>query len=190
VELPPDQYAAIDGHQLRYWESGSGVPLLLLHGLGNSALVWHKCIAALARTFRVFALDLPGHGLSDMPRVRYGLGDAARLAVAFMAANGVDRFHVAGNSMGGNIATELTLDHPDRLGNVVLVNPAGLGKWIAWFLCLASVLGVGGYFERPSIERCGHWPQIKYPDDFARIVTEFLSDASLQKPDRHSSVTS
>ncbi len=289
MELPPDQYATVDGHRLRYWESGSGAPLLLLHGLGNSALVWHKCMSALARKFRVFALDLPGHGLSDMPRVRYGLGDAARLAVAFMAGHGVDRFHVAGNSMGGNIATELALEHADRLGGVVLVDPAGLGKRIAWFLRLASVPGVGEYFERPSIERtrrlvrsmlydprhadeelvaemyryrqrpgsprvilrllrygvdalgqratirrdrrlasisspllvlwgrqdrvvpveqafdaarsvagasvvvferCGHWPQIEYPDDFARIVTEFLGDASFPEATPRSTVPS
>ena len=101
MELPEDRFAVVDGHRLRYWECGSGAPLLLLHGLGNSALVWHKSIPALARKFRVLALDLPGHGLSDMPRARYGLADAAQLAVEFMAASGADRFHVAGNSMGG-----------------------------------------------------------------------------------------
>ena len=278
MQLPEDRYTTIDGHRLRYWKCGSGAPLLLLHGLGNSALVWHKCIPALARKFRVFALDLPGHGLSDMPRDRYGLADAARLVVEFMTANGADPFHVAGNSMGGNIATGLALGHPTQLGGVVLVDPASLGQRIAWFLRLASIPGVGEYFERPSLERtrrlvramiynpqlvdedlvaemyryrqrpevargvlrllrygvnvfgqrpailradrlasisspllilwgrqdpvvpveqafdaarsvadaavviferCGHWPQIEHPDDFSRIVTEFLMNASL-----------
>ena len=153
LKLPQYRYAMVEGHRVRYWEAGSGPPVLLIHGLGNSALTWRNSIDALAHRFRVLAIDLPGHGLSDMPRIRYRLPEAVRLVTQFMDALGEESAHLVGNSMGGVIALEVALTHPERVRRLVLVDSVGLGKEIAGFLRLGSVPGVGEYFERPNRRR-------------------------------------
>ncbi|MEE9284685.1 MAG: alpha/beta fold hydrolase [Dehalococcoidia bacterium] len=150
MNLPEDRYTSVDGHRLRYWDEGSGPPLLLLHGLGNSTLVWHQAMAGLAQRFRVVAVDLPGHGYSDMPRGHFPLSEAAGLVALFMRQVGAERFHVAGNSMGGVIALELGLGYPQRVTGLVLVDSAGLGRSIAWILRILSLPGIGEYLDRPS----------------------------------------
>lgn len=67
INLPPDHYATVDGLRVRYPDCGSGTPLVLLHRLGNSSLIWHHVLAPLAEVARVIAVDLPGHGLSESP---------------------------------------------------------------------------------------------------------------------------
>ncbi len=143
----------VEGQRIRYWESGSGPLLLVLHGLGNSVLTWRSNIEALSQRFRTVALDLPGHGLSDMPVQRFDLSGATRFLMAFMEAIGGGPAYVVGNSMGGIIALELALKAPERVRKLVLVDSVGLGKEIAWFLRLGSVPGIGEYYERPSPQR-------------------------------------
>ena len=94
LTLPPDRYVEVEGYRIRYWEAGSGPPLLFVHGLGNSALTWCSNLEALGERFRAIALDLPGHGLSDMPRQRFGLPEAARFLAAFMDAIGTPSAYV------------------------------------------------------------------------------------------------
>ena len=143
----------VEGHRIRYWEAGSGPPLLLVHGLGNSALTWRSNLEALGERFHAIAVDLPGHGLSDMPRQRFGLSAAARFLGAFMDAIGEPSAYVVGNSMGGVVALELALVEPERVRALVLVDSVGLGKEIALFLRLGSVPGIGEYYERPNQRR-------------------------------------
>ena len=153
MHLPPDHYTTVEGHRLRYWDVGHGQPLLLLHGLANSSLVWHKVIPALAQRHRVLSLDLPGHGLSDMPQRRYTLPEAAQFVDAFMLALDAPRYHIAGNSMGGGIALETALRYPDQVASVTLIGSVGLGRGIAGFLRIGSLPFVGDRFQRPTIVR-------------------------------------
>ena len=127
MDLPPDRYATVQDHRVRYWDEGTGAPIVLIHGLANSVLTWRKNIEPLSREFRVIALDLPGHGLSDMPMVRFDLPKGAAFLAAFLDEVGVDRAHLAGNSMGGAIALELALTRPERAASVTLADSAGLG---------------------------------------------------------------
>jgi pimeloyl-ACP methyl ester carboxylesterase len=97
----------VDLHHVR---EGSGPPLLLLHGLGMSHTAWKPVWPGLARAHECFAVDLPGFGRSaplDHPPTMRALAAACR---AFMAAQGHERFHVAGNSLGGGIALHLALE--------------------------------------------------------------------------------
>jgi len=64
----PDQYIAVDGFQVRYVSAGSELPLVLIHGLNSSIQSWMFSIEPLAEHHEVFALDLPGFGLSERPR--------------------------------------------------------------------------------------------------------------------------
>lgn len=100
--------------------------LMLLHGYGDSYTTWDGWVRALGDRFRIIRPDLPGHGLTRAPE-DYQL-DGERLADfvdAFAAALNLPKFAVAGNSMGGAVAWELALRHPDRIDALILVDAAG-----------------------------------------------------------------
>jgi pimeloyl-ACP methyl ester carboxylesterase len=102
---------------------GEGSPLVLLHGLGSRRGVWDPVIGAVARERSVFAIDLPGFGTSPPegfePRVE---GYVARLRDWFVE-QGLDRPHVAGNSMGGAIALELA--RAGAVASATAISPSG-----------------------------------------------------------------
>ena len=152
MDLPPDRYATVRGHSVRYWEAGSGPPIVLVHGLANSVLTWRKNIEPLGRNFRVIALDLPGHGLSDMPKARFDLPKGAAFLAAFLDEVGVERAHLAGNSMGGAIALELALTRPERAASLTLADSAGLGREISVLLRLGALPLLGEYARRPTLK--------------------------------------
>lgn len=104
-----------------YWEeSGAGDPLLLIMGLGYSSEMWHRTRPQLAKHFRTIVFDNRGVGKSDVPAGPYPIAQMADDAAAVLDAAGVDRAHVYGISMGGMIAQELTLNHPERVRSLVL----------------------------------------------------------------------
>lgn len=121
-----------DGLTLRVLEAGpsSGRPVLLLHGWAISAYLWRHNIAALAaRGFRVYAPDLPGHGLSDAPTTRgsYTLGAMTGRVALLLDALGVERAPVVAQSMGGRIALELARRHGARVERLAFFGPVGFG---------------------------------------------------------------
>lgn len=121
------EHAQAGPYGLRYLEAGSGPPLVLVHGLGSSAMQdWGRLMAPLGRSFHVYAPDLPGFGRSERPDVPYGIPLQVEAVRAFMAAVGVSRARVVGNSMGGWIVARLAAEHPELVERLVLVAPAGM----------------------------------------------------------------
>jgi 3-oxoadipate enol-lactonase len=115
--------ADVNGARLWYDEAGSGPAVLLLHGgLGDSGL-WEPVVPFLAERFRTIRTDLRFYGRSTGPNVPWSWQDDA---IGLLDALGVERAAVVGLSMGGKIALDLALAHPDRLWAVVGVAP-GLG---------------------------------------------------------------
>jgi len=108
-----------------YERSGAGEPLLLLHGIGHHRQAWDPVIPILAVEREVIAVDLPGFGASPaLPDgVPYDLATVAPVLAGFCEAIGVDRPHVAGNSLGGLIALELGRTKAVR--SVTALSPAG-----------------------------------------------------------------
>nr|WP_206313312.1 alpha/beta fold hydrolase [Streptomyces coryli] len=104
---------------------GSGEPLVLLHGVGHRRQAWEPVVARLAEHREVIVVDLPGHGESG--RLRTGgrpAADAVRAQVVeFLAEQGLDRPHFAGNSLGGLIALEIAAAGGAR--SVTALSPAG-----------------------------------------------------------------
>ena len=152
VILPSDRYVTVEGHRVRYWEEGAGPAIVLVHGLANSVITWRKNVEALAQDFRVIALDLPGHGLSDMPKVRFDLPTGAAFVASFLDELGIDRAHLVGNSMGGAVALELALARPERVASLTLADSAGLGREISLVLRLGSLPLLGEYARRPTLK--------------------------------------
>lgn len=114
--------------EISYVEAGTGPPLLALHGLGATKGSFLTTLAALADSHRVVALDLPGFGESAKPiGAPYDARFMARSVVTAMDGLGIDRAHLVGNSMGGRVALEAGMRHPDRVDRLVLLCPA-----VAW----------------------------------------------------------
>lgn len=108
-----------------YQRTGAGEPLLLLHGIGHHRQAWDPVIPVLAVERDVIAVDLPGFGASPaLPDgVPYDLATVAPLLGTFCEALGLDRPHVAGNSLGGLLALELGREKLVR--SVTALSPAG-----------------------------------------------------------------
>ena len=100
--------------------------ILLLHGFGASLQAWDDWAPALEKNLRVLRIDIPGFGLSG-PAVNQDYSDAADVArvIAVMDQLGVQQVIVAGHSMGGRIAWNLTAAHPERVSQLVLISPDG-----------------------------------------------------------------
>lgn len=111
---------------------GSGDDLILLHGGGPGATGrsnFGKNIDALAQAFRVWVIDFPGWGQSSKNLNAFGgagpFQNGARAVVAFMDAMGIARAHLVGNSFGGSAALCVAMEHPERVGRLVLMGPGG-----------------------------------------------------------------
>ncbi|WP_394847119.1 alpha/beta fold hydrolase [Pendulispora brunnea] len=116
------------GSELHYHREGSGEPLVLIHGIGSRHGVWRPVVEQLARQRDVFAIDLPGFGASPpLPEgTPSGIPTLTDAVEAWIRAMGLDRPHVAGNSLGGAIALELARRNAVR--SATALSPAGF--WI------------------------------------------------------------
>ena len=125
------QFAEREGVRIAYEAEGSGPPLLLIHGLGYDRAGWGPLPQLLAREFRVLRHDNRGLGESDVPAGPYSVRQLADDAVAVLDAEGLERAHVVGTSLGGMIAQELALSHPERVDRLVLActTPGGAGAF-------------------------------------------------------------
>ncbi|WP_435251871.1 alpha/beta fold hydrolase [Streptomyces tendae] len=110
---------------LAYARVGAGEPLLLLHGIGHHRQAWDPVVDILATERDVIAVDLPGFGQSSaLPHgLPHDLPTTVSVLGAFCAALGLDRPHVAGNSLGGLLA--LGLGRENLVRSVTALSPAG-----------------------------------------------------------------
>lgn len=106
------------------------VPVLLLHGINTSAVVWRPQIEGLAAVYRIYAPDVVGFtGRSATTRLPYS-GDAfARWAIDVLDALEVTAAHVVGGSAGGHFALKLATYAPQRVRSLALLNPCGLSRY-------------------------------------------------------------
>lgn len=115
-------------HRISTLTMGDGPDVLLLHGLGGTRASLFETTAALSRSYRVHAPDLPGFGSSGKPALgAYNAHWFAEVMLGLMDRLEVERAHVVGNSLGGRIAIELGLVAPERIGALGLLCPA-----VAW----------------------------------------------------------
>ena len=112
--------AKVDGIELFWDEQGSGDPLLLIMGLAADSTAWLFQVPEFAGRYRTIVFDNRGVGRSSKPSGSYTIHRMADDAAALLDAIGVRRAHVVGVSMGGMIAQELALRHPERVRGLVL----------------------------------------------------------------------
>jgi haloacetate dehalogenase len=131
---------------------GSGPPVLLLHGIPETHLMWHRVAPALAERFTVVATDLRGYGTSGKPpstadHAPYRMRAIAQDQVEVMTTLGFDRFAVIGHDRGGRCAYRMALDHPAAISHLAVLDVVptaeafaradrdfSLGYWVWSFL--------------------------------------------------------
>jgi pimeloyl-ACP methyl ester carboxylesterase len=113
-----------DGFRIRYFESGSGEPLVYLHGAGGLRL--SPALDRLSERFHVYAIEQPGFGASA-PNTRSGtIQDFASTVGRAVAAIGLEGYNLLGTSFGGRTALWLALQSPDSISALILESPAAL----------------------------------------------------------------
>lgn len=117
---------SLRGKTVRYYDDGAGPAVLLIHGAGATARLWHRQSGPLSRRFRVIAPDLPGFGGTErLPGIRK-VRDFGRFMAEFLDTLGLPGASVVGSSMGGWAACWFALDFPRKTEKLVLISPAGL----------------------------------------------------------------
>ena len=116
----------INGLETHFTEAGRGDPVVLLHGWGTSSESLTPLCEALADSFRVLAVDLPGFGWSQAPPVAWGTADYATHVERLMQAVGLEAAALVGHSFGGRIAIVLAAKQLVQVSRLVLVASSGI----------------------------------------------------------------
>jgi 3-oxoadipate enol-lactonase len=121
----------LHGIDLYYADIGQGTPVVFLNGLAGDHLYWMGQVRALAKQFRCLALDNRDSGQSTYPTTPYTIADLADDVAGLLAALQLPAAHIVGLSLGGMIAQELALRHPQSVRSLFLVGT--LARTDAWF---------------------------------------------------------
>lgn len=136
----------VNGAKIHFSSSGSSVPTLFLHGIPDSGMVWNTVIAALEKGYRCVAPDLPGFGLSGIPRgFTISLEDMADFIDAFIAALGItEPINLIVHDIGGPYGLAWAVRHPDKVRSIAIMNTVFQSEY-RWHrygrICRMPVLG-------------------------------------------------
>ncbi|MFN4259380.1 MAG: alpha/beta fold hydrolase [Gemmataceae bacterium] len=142
-----------DDYQLHYAERGAGVPVIWLNGLAGDHLYWMGQMRAFHKHYHCLALDNRDAGQSSYMAAPYGIADLADDVARLMVSLGLPSAHIVGLSLGGMIAQELALRHPDCVRGLVLLGTlARADDWFnatldAYGLIRRQVADSGAFFE-------------------------------------------
>lgn len=145
------RYVVAGGIRIHYGDVGDGAPVVLLHGAGPGADAWGNFSANvddLAATHRLLLPDLPRFGLSDkvstdIPRLDFLSG----VIGAFLDELGIARAHLIGNSLGGQSALKLAIDHPALVDRVVVVGSNAISRTAFSPMPTEAVRQIAGYYQ-------------------------------------------
>jgi pimeloyl-ACP methyl ester carboxylesterase len=120
------RFVEVDGIFVHYVDEGNGIPIILLHGTGASLHTWDLWSEKLKDKYRVLRITLPGFGLSG-PRSdkKYKTKDYVNLLESFVELMGIEKFYLAGNSLGGSIAWLYTSFYQKKVKKLILINSSG-----------------------------------------------------------------
>ena len=131
----------LHGHRAVYRTAGQGPTVVLIHGMINSSRHWEAVAARLARSHRLIAPDLIGHGDAATPRGDYSLGAHAAMIRDLLTTIGVERATIVGHSLGGGVAMQFFYQFPQRTERLVLISSGGLGREVSPLLRGAALPG-------------------------------------------------
>jgi pimeloyl-ACP methyl ester carboxylesterase len=124
----PTKRVRIGDMDASYWESGTGHPIILIHGMGGSKEHFAWMIPLLEQHYRVFAVDLPGFGESDVPTAELTMEFVVKFINDFRQALGIEKWTIVAHSLGTHIAIQYALLHKETLLGLVLICVLGMGR--------------------------------------------------------------
>ena len=164
-------------HLVHYLDYGEGPPVLMLHGGGAGSAIWFKQIQVLSKTRRVIAPDHPVFGLSSQDAYKAPfLPNLVSYMVRLFDELGLNRVDVVGLSMGAQAALAMALEHPDRLGKLVVIDSAGLGRDFPLIFKLATVPLFGRLIVRPN-----RWGQDNYFKTMEVVNSDFTGASAYKQ---------
>jgi len=177
---PESRWAKLDGNKVHYYDIGdrkAKSAIVFVHGWTCNADFWKESFNAFPGK-RVIALDLPGHGQSDKPKVTYSMEYFARSIDAVMKEAGVEKAVLVGHSMGTPVAREFYRMHPERTLGIVIVD----GALKTFFPKAAGDQFIG------QMKADYKGSSTKFVEGMASIIKDeairkFVSDSMLSTPD-------
>jgi len=112
----------VNGSNIRYFKVGDGAPLVLIHHTRGQLEYFDKIIPALSKHFTVYALDLPGHGGSDIPSSDYSAQSSLAASKGFVQQMKLEKVNLMGESIGGSLVLALAADKEISVAKVVAIN--------------------------------------------------------------------
>ena len=151
---PAGAWLDVPGGRLYYETAGSGAPVVLLHGGFGDRRMWDDQLPALLPRYRVIRYDHRGFGRSPQPDTAYLATDDLRRLLDHL---GVAKAHLMGNSVGGMVALEFALAHPERVASLVMVASGAAGFPVPAEERTATAAFFGGVRTRPLAETVRMW---------------------------------
>lgn len=143
----------INNLNISYQVAGEGDVVLLLHGWGGEAASFQPVFEWLAQSHKVYALDLPGFGKSQLPPTAWDTSDYAQFVTAFLGKFDIPKVHLIGHSFGGRISIIISAEHPEKVDKLILVDSAGIKpRRTAKYYLRVGIAKVG-----KLIRRCGKY---------------------------------
>ena len=154
---PPSTFVDVGGTRAHVRDEGKpdAMPLLLIHGSLGSLHMWDGWVEALKDRYRLISVDLPGHGLTGAwPRGEYSIEAYTDFVEVLADTQHLDRFAIAGHSMGGAVAWSFAATRPERVSHLILVDSAGYPREgeppLPIRLARTRVLGDIGIYFKPD----------------------------------------
>jgi len=125
---PDSRFISWKGNNIHYTDEGQGPVILMIHGFGGSFFNFQGITQLLKKDFRVIRVDIPGMGLSQFHQCSEQpdfFGEYSDFFNHFLTELRLDTIHLMGNSLGGMIAWNLAVQHPEKIRSLVLLNSAG-----------------------------------------------------------------
>jgi 2-hydroxy-6-oxonona-2,4-dienedioate hydrolase len=188
--VPPEElsnygsFIDVDGIKTHLWAEGTGEMggknkrpvLILIHSFAANNYIWRFNVKELGKKFRVFAIDLPGFGLSEKPKeYGYTLDDFGRFIISFMDEMKIDKATLVGNSMGGGVSVQTAVNHPERVNGLILIGSLGYHKTEFTLYKILARLYLGEllmlFLGRHIVKFVLKW-KVYYNNDF--ITDDFL----------------
>jgi len=175
-----------DGHTVGVTVAGRGVPLVVVHGFSAEGFLYAQTLSRLVKMgFRVIAIDTAGHGATQgLPLSGQSLNDYAELLGRVIDELGIERFVVAGHSMGGQLITRMAATRPDQVMGVVLIDAIVGDTWdrmVYLFRVAPGLLGaVGGVLLLDSVTIVPAFSDPRQATKLLRLVIPTLAGHLLQ----------
>ncbi|GAA3941982.1 alpha/beta hydrolase [Litoribacillus peritrichatus] len=138
------KWFAYKGLRVHYKDKGEGEPIVLIHGIMSSLHTWDDWSKELEKNYRVIRMDLPGFGLTGpLPEeLEYEKGEFIAFLHSFTTALELEKFALAGNSLGGYMSAHYASEFPDQVSKLILLDPIAYPQDVPWVISAANLPGI------------------------------------------------